>query len=245
MNDVFDLLHHHRSIRQFREIPVDDTTVAEIVSCGQHAASSSNIQACTVIQIDAGKLREDIAHLAGDQEQIRTAAVFLIFCADLHRAQGICEREGTSFVAGMTEHFLIASIDVALFGQNCVIAAESLGLGTCYIGAVRNHPQEISGLLGLPEQTYPVFGLCLGHPAQDPEVKPRLPLPIVLKKNRYDEAADETGISAYDATMLRYYAQRSAHNKDSSWSQQIAELVGREARPHMREFLHKRGLNQR
>ena len=245
MNDVLALLQRHRSIRQFRNEPIDDATVDEIVRCGQHAASSSNIQACTVIQVENGKTREDIARLAGDQEQIRSAAVFLVFVADLYRAKGVCERAETPFVAGMTEHFLIATVDTALFAQNCVIAAESQGFGTCYIGAVRNHPREISELLGLPQQSYPVFGLCIGHPAQDPEVKPRLPLPVVLKKNRYDDSGDVAGIAGYDTEMHAYYAKRSGTQKDSTWSREVAALVGREARPHMQEFLLGKGLNRR
>ncbi|MGE0048181.1 MAG: oxygen-insensitive NADPH nitroreductase [Acidithiobacillus sp.] len=245
MNDVFSLLQAHRSIRQFRPEPVADAVVAQIIRCGQAAASSSNIQAYSVIQVDDHNLRAQIAQLAGDQDQIRTAAIFLLFCADLHRAEHICERQGTAFVDGMTEHFLIANIDAALCAQNCVIAAESLGLGTCYIGAVRNHPQEISDLLRIPAQAYPVFGLCLGYPAQDPEVKPRLPLSVVLKKDHYDASTEEDGIAAYDEEMRAYYGQRSSNSKDSSWSQQVAGLVGREARPHMREFLQKRGLNRR
>ncbi|MEY2342132.1 oxygen-insensitive NADPH nitroreductase [Acidithiobacillus sp. IBUN Pt1247-S3] len=245
MNDVFTLLQNHRSIRQFRPDPVDAATLADIVRCGQHAATSSNIQACTVIQVEDRAQRNAIAQLAGDQEQVRSAAAFLVFCADLHRAEAICTRAETPFVAGMTEHFLIASIDAALFAQNCVIAAESIGLGTCYIGAVRNHPREISDLLHLPTQSYPVFGLCLGHPAQDPEVKPRLPLSVVLKREGYDESADAEGIAAYDATMHAYYAQRSSNAKNNSWSQEVAALVGREARPHMRAFLEEQGLNRR
>ena len=65
----------------------------------------------------------------------------------------------------MTEHFIIATVDVALSAQTTVIAAESMGLGICYIGALRNNPAEVSELLALPEHVYPVFGLCIGHPA--------------------------------------------------------------------------------
>ncbi|BBF66522.1 oxygen-insensitive NADPH nitroreductase [Acidithiobacillus ferridurans] len=245
MNETFALLKNHRSIRQFTDQPIEVALVQDIVRCGQHAASSSNVQACTVLQITDADLRSQIAHWAGDQDYVRSAGAFLVFCADLHRSSGICHRAGTEFVAGMTEHFIIATVDVALFAQNCVIAAESLGLGTCYIGAVRNHPQEISTLLELPDQVYPVFGLCLGYPKQHPNLKPRLPLSVVLKENRYNETADPGDIAHYDARMNEYYLHRSFTRKDSHWTQEVAGLLGREARPHMRAFLQQRGMNSR
>lgn len=245
MNDTLNVLKQHRSIRRFSGQPVEQTLVQDIVRCGQHAASSSHIQACTVIQISDPHLRDKIAHLAGDQEYIRSAGAFLVFCADLHRAARIGSRENQTFVAGMTEHFIIATVDVSLFAQNCVTAAESMGLGTCYIGAVRNHPQEISDLLHLPEQVYPVFGLCIGYPDQNPDLKPRLPLSVVLKENSYDDTRDEAEISQYDLQMAEYYRNRNASQKNSRWTREIAALVGREARPHMRGFLERRGMNTR
>jgi nitroreductase len=67
--------------------------------------------------------------------------------------------------------------------QNVAIAAESEGLGICYIGGVRNNPQQISELLSLPDHVYPVFGMCLGYPAHQPDVKPRLPVEAILKED--------------------------------------------------------------
>ena len=245
MPDVFSLLKSHRSIRCFKEQALEESLVKEIVSCGQHAATSSNIQACTVVHVTEKPLRERLAVLAGNQDHVLSAGAFLVFCADLHRAQGICERAGRDFVAGMTEHFIIATVDVALFAQNCVIAAESVGLGACYIGAVRNHPQEISELLHLPDQVYPVFGLCLGYPDQIIDVKPRLPLSVILKENTYRGSEDKTHIANYDEQMRQYYQNRSDHQKESLWTQEIAALMGKEARPHMRSYLAARGLSKR
>jgi len=174
MNPVTELLRAHRSIRKFSDEAVDDNTVTEIVACAQAAATSSNVQATTVIRIRDAARREQLAGLAGGQSYVASSAVFLVFCADLNRTRLACGLQDTDMVEGMTEHFMIATIDVALAAQNAVIAAESLGLGICYIGGLRNNPAAVSDLLSLPDQVYPVFGLCLGHPAQDPEVKPRL-----------------------------------------------------------------------
>jgi len=142
----------------------------------------------------------------------------------------------------MTEHFIIATVDVALFAQNCAVAAESLGLGICYIGGLRNNPKEVSDLLQLPDNVYPVFGFCLGYPEQDPEIKPRLPISAVLMQDAYDETVLQAGIDTYDEHIREYYRSRTGGKKDSCWSEEMRALVGKESRPHMRGFLETKGF---
>jgi len=117
-----------------------------------------------------------------------------------------------------------------------------LGLGGVFIGGIRNQIDKVADLLRLPALVYPVFGLCLGYPDQTPEIKPRLPLSVVLKQDRYDDSGDPELISAYDRVVQTYYRTRSGGTKEMTWSQQMADLLRKEARPHMREFLHKRGF---
>jgi nitroreductase len=245
LNDTNRLLRSHRSIRAFHDRPLADDIVETIVESGICAATSSNLQATTVIRVRDEATRRRIAEVAGDQEHVVTAGALLIYCADLHRTRLACEMAGGTMTSGMTEQFIIATVDVALAAQNTVIAAESMGLGICYIGAIRNDPQVVTDLLQLPEDVYPVFGLCVGEPAQDPEVKPRLPLEIVLKEETYDDSGDEARIERYDETMRSYYRTRSGGSKESSWSEEMARLVDGERRPHMREFLARRGFELR
>jgi len=240
MNDTINLLKAHRSIRKFTDQPVDQSIVEELVRCGQAAATSSNVQAVTAIQVHDQAKREQLAEFAGGQPYVASAGAFLVYCADLNRPKTACERQQGEFSPGMTEHFIIATVDVALAAQNTVIAAESLGLGICYIGGLRNKPAEVSALLELPDHVYPVFGLCLGHPAQDPEVKPRMPLEAVLMHDSYSDTAFDKNINSYDDTVRTYYKTRTGGNKDSTWSQEMKALVGKESRPHMRGFLNER-----
>lgn len=245
MNPMIQLLRSHRSIRKFTDEPVDDGMIHEIVRCGQAAATSSNLQATTVIRVRKAETRREIARIAGDQKYVTTAGAFLVFCADLNRARLACEMQGGDFVTGMTEHFIIATVDVALFAQNCAIAAESSGLGICYIGGIRNDPGRVSVFLDLPVQVYPVFGFCLGYPAQNPEVKPRLPLSVVLKEERYRKSDDKADILVYDDKLRNYYKTRTGGTKDSCWTQEMMALVGKESRPHMRGFLKSRGFTMK
>jgi len=172
MLNMLDLLRCHAS----RTKPLDQETINTIITSGQAAATSSNVQATTVIHVTDPQTREKLATAAGGQKYVETAGAFFVFCADLKRSAQACVLQEGEFSQGMTEHFIIATVDVALFAQNCTVAAESLGMGICYIGGLRNNPADVSDLLNLPENVYPVFGLCVGYPEQDPDIKPRLPL---------------------------------------------------------------------
>ncbi|MGL4716208.1 MAG: oxygen-insensitive NADPH nitroreductase, partial [Aeromonas sp.] len=171
MNQTIDLICSHRSIRQFTAEPISATQFEAIVSAAQWASSSSFLQVTSIIRVIAPEVRAQLAALAGDQPYVVQAAEFLVFCADYYRHQQLVADAQTGYV----EQLLIGAIDGALMAQNALLAAQSFGLGGVYIGGIRNHPVEVSELLDLPHQVIPLFGLCLGHPAQHPEQKPRLP----------------------------------------------------------------------
>lgn len=242
MNEMIELLASHRSIRRFADRPIDPGLFEAMLRAGQGAATSSFLQGATVIRIADPARRAELAALAGDQPYVETAAEFLVFCADLKRAAGCCERHGKPFEGGFTEHFIIATVDVALMAQNVAAAAESAGLGICYIGGIRNNPGPVSELLELPAGVWPVFGLCLGWPDQDPPPKPRLPLPVVLKQEVYSDEGDAERIERYDAKVREYYRRRAGGGRGTPWSEQVADLLSEKSRPHMRDFLAGRGF---
>ena len=241
MNPTIDLLKQHRSIRKFTSEGIDQTTINAMIEAGQAAATSSFILACTVLQIDNRENRALLAEYAGNQAYVADAPVFLVFCADMQRHKAACERENAEMKSGFTEQFITATVDCALFAQNVAVAAESLGLGIVYIGGIRNKMDEVTSLLKLPELVYPVFGMCIGHPDQDPEVKPRLPLPIVLKKDYYDDTQDSELMADYDSSVKDYYRTRTGGNKEMTWSNQISGMLVKEARPHMLNYLKSQG----
>ncbi|MBB3139393.1 oxygen-insensitive NADPH nitroreductase [Halomonas organivorans] len=243
MNPTIELLKSHRSVRKFTEQKIPHELLLELVRAGQAAATSSHVQAYSVIHVTDPANREAIAELAGGQGYVASASDFLVFCADMKRPTEASERTGANVVRGMTEQMLVASVDTALMAQNVAVAAESEGLGICYIGGIRNNPQAISDLLHLPEHVFPVFGMCLGYPAQTPDLKPRLPVEAILKTDRYD--ADDKQVAAFDDTMQQYYRQRSGGNKESDWSRNLTPLFDTKLRPHMRDFLIERGFEMK
>jgi nitroreductase len=236
MNTTITQIKAHKSIRAYTDQPIKSEILDEILAAAQQAPSSSFLQAASVIRITDKTLRVQIMQLSADQPYIANASEFLLFCADFNRHKQVVPDAKTGFV----EQLLIGATDAAMMGQNALVAAESLGLGGVYIGAVRNNPAEVSKLLGLPELVIPLFGLCLGYPAQDPQVKPRLPRALVVHENCY-QPLNKTLLAQYDDQMRAYYASRISNNKDQSWSSQITTILSKEARPYMLSYLQQQG----
>lgn len=245
MNEVIKLLKSHRSIRKFRKDKVDEEKIVEIVEAAQSASTSSFVQAYTIIKVNDCEKRKQIAELSGDQFYVETAPVFLVFCADLNRSGLTCRMNDTEMKDGFTEPFIIATVDAALAAQNALIAAESLGLGGVYIGGIRNNPEKMCELLDIPQNVYPVFGMCIGYPNQNPDVKPRLPLEVIYKQDKYSTDGDEEKIREYDRLIRDYYIKRTKGKRDDFWSKQMAEKMEQELRPHMKDFLEGQGFKMK
>lgn len=245
MNAVHELLNAHRSIRKFTDQPISPELLSTILRSGQAAATSSFLQGATVIRVRNPVSREKLAALAGNQPYVQSAAEFFVLCADLKRPGNCCVQYDKPFEGDYTEHFIIATVDVALMAQNMVVAAEAADLGICYIGGIRNNPREVSDLLQLPKGVYPVFGLCLGYPDQDPECKPRLPLEVIVKEDVYSEEGDAQRIAEYDEQVREYYKKRTGGGHGICWSEQVSTLLSEKARPHMRQFLAEQGFKMK
>lgn len=241
---VLRLLSNHRSIRRYTGDPIPQALLARLTRAGQGAASSSFIQAYSIVRVTRAEAREAIARAAGNQPWIEQAPEFLVFCADLARVEAACARHGAGSLDGWSEHSLSAIVDCALLAQGVMVAAESIGLGGVFIGGIRNDPDVVVDRLGLPERVLPLFGMCLGWPAESPEVKPRQPLDLVLHEDRY-RVPDPRTLDDYDRTMAEYYARRGNNARRSDWSATTAKAVQGKRREHMLDFLRRRGFFRR
>lgn len=241
MNAMIELLMQHRSIRRFKSTPITEEVIHTIVQAAQRASTSSNVQAYSVIAVTDSQLKQQLAEIAGNQQNVLECPLFLVWCADLYRNQVAVEAEGIQMVAGTTENFIVATVDAALAAQNAAIAAESLGLGIVYVGGIRNNIREVTRLLGLPKLVYPVFGMCIGYPDQDPGLRPRLPLEAVLHREKYNVDA-APAIRKYDGVMREYYLERTGGKRDTTWSKEMAAKYSRRFRIEMREYLQEQGF---
>ena len=225
---TIDVMHAHTSCRQFTDEPVSEDLLESLIEAGTRASTSSNMQAYTIISITEADLKAQVAKLCADQAQIHQSAVFLAFCADLYRLKLCTDLHGvTGTDFGVTEAMLVAVVDTALVMENVAVAAESVGLGICMIGALRDRPFEVRESLFLPRHVFAVAGMCIGWPAQENEPKPRLPLDAVWHRNRYRSDAELISlIEAYDAIMPAFYQSQGLHPRDPRWTSVMSRRAG-------------------
>lgn len=243
LNEVIELLKSHRSIRRFTNQDVEEKMLMEIIHAARHSATSSFLQAYSVIRVRDKEKKEKLSVYCGDQKHIRQAPVFLVFCADLHKLSTACDIQNKEMSKGYSEQLILASVDTAIWGQSVLLAAESMGLGGVYVGGIRNNPDKVTELLQLPQQVYPVFGMSLGYPDQDPQVKPRMPLPLVYKEEVYQSENDKDLLASYDKTFQEYLRNRQHNPREETWTATVAEKLSKESRPHMKQYLQSQGFN--
>jgi nitroreductase len=234
-NSTLETLLAHRSVRAFSERPLPDGLLETLIAAAQSAPNSSNLQTWSVVAVRDPERKARISVLAADQAHIRHAPLLLVWLADLARLEAVAARAGVQ-PEGLhyLETFLVGIIDAALAAQNAVVALESLDLGSVYIGAIRNAPEQIAAELALPPHVLPVFGLCVGYadPTRPAEVKPRLPQSVVLHHERYDAQAQPAGVSLYDEILSEFQARQG--QSEAGWTRRSVE------RWRTRESLHGR-----
>jgi nitroreductase len=217
----------HRSVRAYLPDRLPEGTVETLVAAAQSAPSSSNLHLWSVVAVTDQDLRSRLAVLARNQRHIDEAPLILLWVADLARTTEIgLQQDAPTEATAYLETFLTAVIDAGLAAQNAAVAAESLGLGTVFIGALRNRPEEVAELIGLPERSFVVFGLVVGRPdpARPTSVKPRPAQEIVLHRDRYASPAPTPAIHTYDAASRTFQERQGLPT--TGW---VAPLLARMA----------------
>ncbi|SFK52065.1 NADPH-dependent oxidoreductase [Falsiroseomonas stagni] len=227
VNAVLEAMLGHRSVRAYLPDALAPGVLETLVAAAQSAPTSSNLQAWSVVAVEDPDRKGRLADLSNSQRFIRQAPLFLCWVADLSRLTRLGEAhqrklEGLDYL----ESFMVALVDAALAAQNCVVAAESLGLGTVYVGALRHHPEKVAAELNLPPNAFAAFGLAVGHPdpAVPGAVKPRLPQSLVLHREQYGITDEGAAIAGYDKA-LGDFSQAVGMGKQD-WTQRMISRVG-------------------
>jgi nitroreductase len=226
-NAVIEQMLQHRSVRSYKPDALPEGTLETLVAVAQSAATSSNLQVWSVVAVEAHDTKVRCAELAGNQKQIAECPLFLLFVADLARLNRVAKSIDMPHAGNDTfEMFLTASIDASLAAQNAVLAAESIGLSTVYIGGMRDKPEEVAALLNLPSSTAVVFGLCVGYAAEGKggSIKPRLPQEAVLHREHYSLPNQDEAIMRYNDAMADFYLREKMEVR-GNWSKHSTRRI--------------------
>ena len=227
-NDVIDSLLQHRSVRGYRTDQLPEGTLEVLIAAAQSAATSSNLQTWSVVVVNDPVKRAGLAEVANGQQHIVECPLFLVWVADLSRNERLARAEGKTLeVTAYLDAFLVASIDAGIAAQNAVAAAESLGLSTVYIGALRNDVKRVAAMLELPAGAGPVFGLCVGYAKAESagDIKPRLPQQIIVHYDRYSHEGEDAERLAYDARLEDF--SRKHEMAAYTWTERVINRMAK------------------
>ncbi|GAF03865.1 NADPH-dependent oxidoreductase [Saccharicrinis fermentans] len=188
---MIDTLLNHKSIRKYTAQRIDKELLNQILEAGTRASTTGNMQVYSIVVSQDEKMKEKLAPCHFNQPMIRQAPVVLTFCADYNRFNKWCELNDANPGYDNFLSFMTGAIDALLVAQNVCVAAESKGLGICYLGTVIYTADKIIDVLKLPKGVVPVATVTLGYPDECPEKVDRLPLRGVVHHEEYGDYSDE------------------------------------------------------
>lgn len=242
MNSTIQTILNHQSIRNYADKAIDDGDLMDIIKCAQAGPNSINGQQFSVIVVKDAQIKSKLAALCGDQDYIAKAPVFLIFVADYHKLLLAAKKnEKPMEIVTDVEALLVSSVDIGIALGNSIAAAESIGLGVVPIGGVRQNPEEIIKLLNLPQLVFPISGLCLGYPAENPGQKPRLPINTFMHLETYHPDM-ESFIDEYDDVVSEYMSARTGGQSRRNWSKSVSGIYKSVYYPKVTPTLKQQGF---
>jgi len=182
---------NHRSIRKYKNKPVPEEVLDRVLTTGTMASTSGNMQAYSIIVTTDTDLKEELLSPHFNQEMVTEAPVLVTFCADFHRMREWIKISGAENNFDNFMSFMIASIDATLASQNVALAAESEGLGICYMGTTLASCDRIGKILKLPKNVVPIVGFSLGYPDESPSFRERLPMSGIVHRDVYKHLTEE------------------------------------------------------
>ena len=224
MKSVKESLLERRSIRRYERQPIEPEKLDFIYEAIRNAPTSYNGQQFSVIAVTDQALKEQLYEITG-QKQIKTSAVFMVFCMDFHKLRLAAKQKGVDTPAfdATIDGYTVGVIDASLAMMSAVTAAESLGLGCCCVGYIRTaDPEKVSQMLALPRGVSIVCGLAVGYPREKPDLKPKLPL-----------------LDRYDKEVAEFNCCRAGDRTDNDWACHIADYHRHSMEHSIREYLER------
>jgi len=222
---MLDILNSHRSVRKYTDQPIDPKLLAQLLETACRASNTGNMQVYSIIATTSEEIKKQLAPAHFNQPMITQAPVVLTFCADFNRFTNWCEQRQADPGYNNFQSFMAAAIDAIVAAQTFCIAAESVGLGVCYIGTTTYNAQEIIGVLKLPKLVVPVTTLTVGYPADLPEQTDRLPLEATVHFENYQDYSSEVIDKLYiEKETSDFYKQFVKENNKETLAQVFTDI---------------------
>jgi nitroreductase len=195
--DEFARISTHRTRPRYLERDLAPGLLCFLCACALSAPSESDLQQADILIVRENDRRMAIADLLPDMPWVREAPVYLVFLANGRRVPKISQMRSKPFANDHLDLCFNATVDAAIVLATFLRAAKAVGLGCCPISTIRDHARAVSELLVLPEKVVPVAGLCVGWPAEEGGISPRLALTTTLHEDRLAEGYLASEIDAY------------------------------------------------
>jgi nitroreductase/FMN reductase [NAD(P)H] len=219
---------NERSVcRRYRADPVPEPLLRLLCATALAAPTKSDLQQATIVRVADPAKRAAICALLPGSPWLAKAPELLVFCADGFRLRRLFERRNAEFPNEHLDAFFNATVDAALVLGAFVSAAELAGLGTCPISQIRDHIEDIDERLELPDWVVPVAGLALGYPEAKEPMSARLSLSATFHTDRYDRAAVERELDAYDSRRGRDWSGDKVRQYSTVWRADFGAFVQR------------------
>lgn len=244
MVSIEDVLLKRTSVRRYERKQIEPEKLEFIYEAIRNVATSYNGQQFSVIAIDDVATKERLYEIT-NQKQIKTSALFLVFCVDFHKIKVAARAKKLDYAPfeNTIDGFTVGVVDATLAMQTAATAAQSLGLGCCFIGYTRTaDPEQIAEVLRLPQGVCVVCGLSIGYPSETPDQKPKQPQSLVIHKNHYrtDDMSGE--LLAYDELISDYNHTRSGTTSTNDWISHITNYYAIAVKRQQMGYLHDQGF---
>jgi nitroreductase len=239
----------HRVHRRYLARDIEPRLLRLLCACALSAPSKSDLQQADILIVRDNRKINAIADLLPEMPWLREAPVFLVFLANGGRLPKVSKMRGKPFPNDHLDLLFNATVDAAIVMTTFLRAAETVGLGCCPISVIRDHAAIVSEMLALPEKVIPIAGLCLGWPAEEGGITPRLSLDTTVHQERFADGDLDTKIDAYDrrrAARRPYRNQRDTEHFGRTefygWSEDKARQYAVPLRADFGAFVRAKGF---
>ncbi len=222
---MLNQLNNHRTVRKYSSKKVDYKLLLKLIQTACRTSNTGNMQAYSIIITTESKIKEQLAPAHFNQPMITQAPIVLTFCADFNRVTMWCEQRQAEPGFDNFQSFMATTIDAMLAAQTFCIAAESEGLGICYLGTTTYNAGEIIECLKLPKLVVPITTITVGYPEILPEKTDRLPLSAIVHFEVYNDYDNEAIDDMYaDKESSEFYKNFVAENKKETLAQVFTDI---------------------